>query len=704
MKLKYSLFALIAINANLLANEVVTLEQMSVTATKVERATKDISESIAVVDEKTIEDKNILNIQDAIQNIPGVIAESSTNSPSPRLIIRGAGLKARYGVREIMVMKDGVPMTDPDSFTRFDFIDMQDVSSIEVQKGPGSINAVNATGGVIQLVTKSVFDEDKNRVKIGIGDDNQRNVNLKLRDAIGENDFVSFTFSKRKIENSWRDFNEFDTTQATLKYGHIFKDDSTIENELSYTESNLNLPASMTKDEFEEFKRTGEQHNTSSQWQHSARDSKIVSLNSKYEKEVGDITYKPRFYFNSWEHYHPVTGLINDSKDNKVFGTDLEFNAAHKLFSKDALFVGGVTVKMDKTNDAKKYQYGDVQTQTVTSGWGANQTTVNQIVKTLSNNKGVLAGVEDSKTLLYGAYLMESFKATDKLGFDVSTRIDKLNFDINGNEITTYDYASKSYKTGVGRYDLDNSFTLFSTKFGTTYALSDTTNIYASLASANQAPTTSELGDNEDLEKSQSINYEVGLKTRTDDFVSDVAIFQNYVKDEIIQIKDANGNSIYDNAGKTNKKGLELNLTYDVTSTVQVGGAYSYSNFKFDTFNESVRGSLVSRDGNYLPFIPKNQFSIFTSYNLSNGFKTRLTARTYGSYYMDNANTQKYEGYELITDFMIGYEKNNHNIQLNINNLFDKYYAMEASKDVYEIESYKAASPRTSMLTYSYKF
>src|SRR5574344_2899316 len=135
MRLKYSIFALIALNANFLSAETINLEQMSVTATKVEKDTKEISESIAVIDEKTIEDKNILNIQDALQNIPGVIAESSSNSPSPRLIIRGAGLKARYGVREIMVMKDGVPMTDPDSFTRFDFIDMQDVSSIEVQKG-----------------------------------------------------------------------------------------------------------------------------------------------------------------------------------------------------------------------------------------------------------------------------------------------------------------------------------------------------------------------------------------------------------------------------------------------------------------------------------------------------------------------------------------------------------------------------------------
>ena len=181
MKLKYSIFAILAINANLLASEVVNLDKMSVTATKVATPTKEVTESISVVDEKTIEDKNVLNVQDALQNVPGVIAASSTNSPSPKLIIRGAGLKASYGVREIMVMKDGVPMTDPDSFTRFDFIDMQDVSSIEVQKGPGSINAVNSTGGVIQLITKSVFAEDKNSVKVGIGDDGQKNFNTKLR-------------------------------------------------------------------------------------------------------------------------------------------------------------------------------------------------------------------------------------------------------------------------------------------------------------------------------------------------------------------------------------------------------------------------------------------------------------------------------------------------------------------------------------------
>lgn len=699
MKIKYSLIALACISSCAFSQESIEVDTLSVTATKIEKPTKEVSESIAVVDEKVIEDKNILNIQQAIENIPGVIAESSSNSPSPRLIIRGAGLKARYGVREIMVMKDGVPYTDPDSFTRFDYIDMQDVSSIEVQKGPGSINAANATGGVIQLITKSVFKEDNNRIKVGLGDDNQQNFNLKLRKALSENDFTSMTLSHRKIDNDWRDNNEFDSTQLSVKYGHLFDDASTFESEIAYTESNMNLPASMTKTEFEEFKQSGEQHNTSYQWQHSARDSKILSLNAKYEKEVGAVTYKPRVYFNTWEHFHPVSGIINESDDNDVLGTDLEFNVAHTLFSNEATFVGGITLKTDRTRDSKKYQYADYETKLATS-WPFSP----YISKTLSNNKGALASTEDTTTNLYGFYLMESFKPISDLSFDLSTRVDKLSFDISGNEITTYDYASKNYKAGIGQYDIDKTFTLFSAKLGASYALSDISNIYASIATAHQAPTTSELGENESLEKSQSTNYEIGLKTRTHNVAYDIALYQNDVDDEIIQIKDANGNSVYDNAGKTQKRGLEFNISYDVNNNVQLGGAYAYSNYKFKKFNEAVRNNLVSRDGNYLPYIPKNQYSLFAAFNLDNGFKSRITTKSYGSYYMDNANTDKYEGYDFITDLMVGYEHEEHNIQLNINNIFDKHYAMEATKDVYGNESYKSATPRSAMLTYTYKF
>lgn len=698
MKLRFSIFASVVLCSSIMANDVVEIDKMSVTATKVKRATKEVTESIAVVDKKEIEDKNIINIAEAINTVPGVNIESSTNSSSPRLIIRGAGLKARYGVREIMVIKDGVPMTDPDSFTRFDFIDMQDVESIEVQKGPGSIQAVNSTGGVIQLITKSVFDEGDNRVKVGFGTYGSKQGNFRFTKALDDANYLSLNASRTENDNTWRKNNDIDSTQASLKYGHIFEDDSTFESELSYTKSNMQLPASMTEDEFKEFKESGKQGDTSSSWQNSARNSEILFINAKYEKTVGNITYKPRVYFNTWEHFHPVTSMINDSTDNNVFGTDLELNYDHKLFSNDALLVAGITAKQDITNDAKKYTYKDYNTV----GMGSNA-----ISETLSEEKGDLANIEDSKATLFGIYAQESFKPVEKILIDLSLRVDRVKFDVEGNEILEYNwsgYGGGTYKTGDGEYEINEAYTLVSPKIGFSYELNDSTNFYASVASANQAPTDNELKTNrvEDkgsLEKTKSINYEIGLKSRTKDYSYDIALYQNDVKDEITATKQGY-TTFYENAGETQKRGLEFNGQYYMNDKVSIGASYTYSNFKFKEFMED---GTYDRGGNYLPYIPKHQYSIYSDFRYK-GFKSRIQARTWGSYYMDNANTQKYEGYDLVTDIMLGYEYKNHNIQLNVNNLFDKHYAMSASKDLDGDITYKAAAPRTAMFTYTYKF
>jgi len=680
------------------SNETIELDSISVTATKIERATKDVTQSISVVNQEEIDDKNIINISEAINTVPGVNVESSTNSSSPRLIIRGAGLKARYGVREIMIVKDGVPMTDPDAFTRFDFIDMQDVKSIEVQKGPGSIQAVNAIGGVIQLISKSVFDVDQNRIKVGVGTYGASQSNIRYGTAIDDNNYMSLNFSSTRNDNDWRENNDIDSKQLSLKYGHIFEDDSTFESEVAYTESNMQLPTSMTQAEFDEFKRTGKQKNTSSAWQNSARDSKILFVNARYEKVVGDITYKPRFYFNTWEHFHPVTSMINDSDDNNVFGTDLELNYNHNLFGKESILVAGVTAKQDIQKGSKKYAYKDY---TIVGGGKFN------IAKTLSDEKGDLANVEDAKATLYGVYFQESINANEKTLVDVSLRVDKVKFDVDGNEILEYNWSGfggTTYKTGDGLYSIDEDYTLVSPKLGVSYALSDTTSLYTSIASANQAPTDNELKTNRvenkgTLDKTQSTNYEVGVKTRTKDFAYDIAIYQNDIKDEITAVKQG-FTTHYENAGKTQKRGLEFSGTYRLNKSITFGASYAFSDFKFKEFKEE---GTTDRSGNHLPYIPRHQYSLNAMFK-NKGFKSRVQFRTWGSYYMDNANTQKYSGYDFVTDVMVGYEKQNHNIQLNVNNVFDKHYAMSAQKDLDGDITYKAAAPRTAMLTYTYKF
>jgi len=104
--------------AGLMAGEVVTLDPLSVTATKFERETKYVPQSVTVIDSEEIEDRNVLNVKDALETIPGVISMSKNKIYDSLIIIRGAGPKARYSTREVTCLREDVTTTDPGSFTR----------------------------------------------------------------------------------------------------------------------------------------------------------------------------------------------------------------------------------------------------------------------------------------------------------------------------------------------------------------------------------------------------------------------------------------------------------------------------------------------------------------------------------------------------------------------------------------------------------
>jgi iron complex outermembrane receptor protein len=82
------------------------LEEISVTATRTERTEKDIPAGVDIVTKEDIENTRMFNLKEALTGIAGVQSDSKNGGYDSRLIIRGAGLKARYGVREIMILLD----------------------------------------------------------------------------------------------------------------------------------------------------------------------------------------------------------------------------------------------------------------------------------------------------------------------------------------------------------------------------------------------------------------------------------------------------------------------------------------------------------------------------------------------------------------------------------------------------------------------
>lgn len=681
---------LTAVSAVASAEQTQQMDEVSVTATREARPTRDVPQAIAVVGKDNLADKKMFNVKEAVQDIPGVLIDSKNGGYDARLIIRGAGLKAAYGIREIMLVRDGVPLSDPDSFTRLDFVDTQDIERIEVAKGPGNLFAAGSVGGTIQIVSRSVFDESANNLRLGVGTENARNGHLRYG-KVFDNQALALTATYRQQDNDWRTWNAFDTTQVSMKHGLILEK-GTLESEVSYSEANMQLPGGMNREMFEAFVRTGTQTDTSEPWKSSGRYSKVWFLNTKYEAEYGDFVVKPRFYYNRWYHYHPVTGLINETQDWVYnLGTDIEAHWKHG----NGTLIGGFTVRQERTPDSRKYEYRDIVT-----GFGG------RITATLSDAKGALAQIDDATSLLKGVYVQESWRPTDRWIVDVGARYDVVDFTDDNQEFRKYDYAMGKYVAGNGVTHVEKTFHLPAPKIAATYRISQPLSLFGMVARASQIPSQSEFSANPDLDAPISTNYEAGLKGRANNWEFDASIYLNPVENEIVQSR-VDGETVYVNAGKTDKKGLELAGRLKLADGWEIGGHYGYADYAYDEFIEYVRTGAVytphDRAGKSLPFIPRHQYGTFVGWQSGTGWSVRVSSNSWGEYWLDNSNVKKYDGWQWVTNLSVGYQKNGHSLTLNAENLFDDRYAAEVKNDLSTDKvTYTAASPRTLMLTYRY--
>ncbi|HBH62690.1 MAG TPA: TonB-dependent receptor [Nitrospiraceae bacterium] len=662
------------------------LEEVVVTATRTDRATEEIPAGVSAVTKEDISNTRMFGIKEALTGLSGVQAESRNGGYDARLIIRGAGLKARYGVREIMILLDGVPVTDPDGLSRLDFVDTQLVERIDIVKGPNStLYGANAAGGVINIITKSPYEEVKS-IKLGYGSEDTQMYNLLYGNHIGS---TYFTVSgSRRSTDSWREWNEFETTQGNFKLGHMFSDKTSVEATVNYTKADIQLPGSLTEAQFEDDIT----QLTSDIWRHSGRYSEVFFSNLKMETELDRVKLKPVVYFSKWDHYHPVTGLINEGGAS-VYGTDIQADITHKIAGMDGTLTTGFTGQIDKA-DGDKYTY-----QEYVTGTGG------RILYTLSDEKGELAEEGNDTTTKWGVFIQESISPSDKWIIDMGVRYDEVGFDINTDKYKEYNYSTGKYIAKSETIDEVQTFDNISPRLGVVYKLTEIFNLYGNASTGFQTPQSSELSINPDLKPSTTYNYETGIKGRFEGGHSlDLSVFYMTVKDEIVQTTEPGNISSYSNAGESIKKGAELSGKLQALKGLFLGGAYTYSNFKFVDFTEPIKGVNYDRGGNRFPYIPKHQYTLYALYKHPRGFKVKVDTNAWGSYYIDNANTEKYEGYKFITNALVGYEDSRLDVTFDVLNVFDKKYAMEVTKESGGAAKYRPAAPQTWMAKAGYKF
>ena len=236
------------------------------------------------------------------------------------------------------------------------------------------------------------------------------------------------------------------------------------------------------------------------------------------------------------------------------------------------------------------------------------------------------------------------------------------------------------------------SFNLPSPKLGVSYKLDNAVSAYLSVAQASQVPSDSETMSNNALNAARVRNVEVGLKGRAADWNFDAALYRTRVQDEIVSYSQ-NGQTIYENAGRTDKKGFEFSGGHRFARYYEAGINYAYSDYRFVDYVDSNGADL---SGKRLNYVPRHQYGVYGSFRLPSGWRGRLQLNSWGQYFIDNANTETYGGYSWVANASLAYETGPHTVALNVDNLFDKHYASQVSKDGTGAKvSYSAAAPRS---------
>jgi len=93
-------------------------------------------------------------LEEALQAIPGLQVQNRFNhAVGERILLRGTGARAQFGMRGIRILVDGIPATLPDGQSSLDHLDLRSLGRAEVLRGPASSLYGNGAGGVLRLST-----------------------------------------------------------------------------------------------------------------------------------------------------------------------------------------------------------------------------------------------------------------------------------------------------------------------------------------------------------------------------------------------------------------------------------------------------------------------------------------------------------------------------------------------------------------------
>ena len=657
------LFPALLVAGPALAGEVETLDEIVVTATRMESSIRDVARSISVVSKDRIQNgTQQLALDEALSGIPGLYMQNRYNfAQDLRISLRGFGARSSFGIRGVRVFVDGIPETLPDGQAGVDSIDLGSTNRIEVLRGPASSLYGNASGGVISIESELGGDPPFIEGSVAGGDYGYQKYQLKTG---GSFDTVDYMLSASRQElDGYRDHSRARGTVVNGKLAFRPSD----RDELIFSANHTDQPEAQDPGGINAAQAAADPS--------SARDRNVL--------------------FNAGE-------ALDQQRIGAIYRTDriggelmLRNYYVWRDFANLLPFVGGGAVDLERffAGFGAQYSRDDLWSERLSLAVGVDIDRQDDDRRRFDNNSGTIGDLvfdQKEEVSSNGLYVQGQYAFDDAWSLAAGLRYDELTYDVTDRYLVNGDDS--------GKLDFDELSPSLALNFKT-----GSHTLFGSFSTSFETPTTTELanpdgsgGFNEALVPQTAKNFELGYKGATAELFYEVSIFRIELEDELVPFELAGqpGRTFYSNAGSSTRNGLETSLAWKSETGFGADVSYTWSDFTFEQFVDD-NGNDFS--GNRMPGLPEHFGYLGLSYRSAPGLAARYETVYSGNLYASNSNTVDVDSY-VVSNFRISYEFVSGNWllrpYLGVNNIFDESYNSNIRINAFGGRYYEPAPPR----------
>lgn len=174
-----------------------------------------------------------------------------------------------------------------------------------------------------------------------------------------------------------------------------------------------------------------------------------------------------------------------------------------------------------------------------------------------------------------------------------------------------------------------------------------------------------------DLDPSINDGWEIGTKlTRADRFEARVAYWEQTASGEVKRkLNDPTGDS--ENLGRTKRRGVDVQVAYEVTPDLQAWGAFTYQRAIIQEPDPAVPAAR----GKFIDHVPTRVIAGGVDWNASDKLTLSASVNAQNSYYLEQTNTTGRFGAYVLANLDVAYALSEHTeVQVQIKNLTNERY------------------------------